>query len=83
MPIDEEPSNVQSRIEGSAQSARTQVLGSLDILQTIFRHLTIEDLCRASAVHKFWAGVANDPMFWTRVVFSSRGIGVDRVRLNE
>lgn len=64
-------------LEGDA--AREEALTSEHLLNLVFSHLCLEDLCRAAMVRRRWREVTSNPEFWKTINLKGRTLMVSKV----
>jgi hypothetical protein len=65
----------------NAVEAREAVLADQNLLALVFKHLPLEDLCRAAIVRKAWRSVTDNPDFWETICLKGRIAHEAKVRL--
>lgn len=63
-------------LEGEA--AREEALTSEHLLNLVFSHLCLEDLCRAAMVRRRWREVTSNPEFWRTINLKGRTVMVSK-----
>lgn len=64
---------------GEGEGAREAVLTSEHLLNLIFSHLCLEDLCCAAMVRRGWREVTSNPEFWQTINLKGRTVMVAKV----
>ncbi len=61
------------------EAAREEALTSEHLLNLVFSHLCLEDLCRAAMVRRRWREVTSNPEFWRTINLKGRTLLVSKV----
>jgi hypothetical protein len=64
-------------VEGDA--AKEVVFDNDHLVNVIFGHLRLEDLCSAAMVRRSWRAVTANPSFWTTINLKGRTVMVSKV----
>lgn len=73
--------DVEARYEPAGLAATEDALGNADILKILFSGLSIKELCRVSAVSKYWHAVSQAPELWNKIVFWGSPLTSSQVRV--